>query len=137
MNFGQLIEYNERNIFPQKPCRKWLRDTSSRPIFVFWSRDMLNFVFFKASGNNFPVHLMYGFSRKMFLVLYSRNWSNFIVSLLSLLEILGNMCIAIACFPGCDVINFDINLIFLIKPFFYMTNSSRQKFEHLENKKSF
>ena len=31
---------------------------------------------------------------------------------------LGNMSIAIACEPGCDVMNFDVNLIFLIKPFF-------------------
>ena len=37
-----------------------------------------------------------------------------------LLEILGNMCIAIVSFPGSDVINFEINHIFLIKPFFYM-----------------
>ena len=28
------------------------------------------------------------------------------------------MCIAIAYKTGCDVINFDVNLIFLIKPFF-------------------
>ena len=38
-----------------------------------------------------------------------------------LFEILSNMCIAIVCFPGCNVINSEINLIFLIKPFSYMT----------------
>ena len=27
------------------------------------------------------------------------------------------MCIAMGCFPGCDVINFELNLTFLIKPF--------------------
>ena len=27
-----------------------------------------------------------------------------------------NMCIANVCQPGCDAINFEINLIFLIKP---------------------
>ena len=43
----------------------------------------------------------------------------------------------IVCFPGCDVINFEINLIFLIKPFFYMTKKSRQKFKYFENGKSF
>ena len=32
-------------------------------------------------------------------------------------EILGNECIVVF-EPGCDVINFEINLIFLIKPFF-------------------
>ena len=46
------------------------------------------------------------------------------------------MCTAIASFPGCDVINFEIDLIFLIKPFFYMNKKSRQKFKHLENKNS-
>ena len=47
------------------------------------------------------------------------------------------MCIAIVCFPGCDIIGFEINLIFLIKPFLYMTKKSRQKFKYLEKEKSF
>ena len=46
----------------------------------------------------------------------------------SLLEILGNMCIAIVCFPDCHVI---------IKPFFYMNKKSGQKFKYLESEKSF
>ena len=33
-------------------------------------------------------------------------------------EILGNMCIASVCKQGCDVMNFKVNLIFLIKSFF-------------------
>ena len=41
------------------------------------------------------------------------------ISCLPLLpEILGNMCIAIVCQRGYDVVNFKINLIFLIKLFF-------------------
>ena len=32
---GQVIEYNKRNIFPQKSCRKWGRETSSRPLLSF------------------------------------------------------------------------------------------------------
>ena len=35
MKCGQLIEYNNRNIFPQKLCRKWGKETSSRPLFIF------------------------------------------------------------------------------------------------------
>ena len=31
MKFGQLIEYNKRNIFFQKLCRKWGKETSCRP----------------------------------------------------------------------------------------------------------
>ena len=33
--------------------------------------------------------------------------------------------------------DFEMNLIFLLKPFSYMTKNSRQKFKNLENKKSF
>ena len=33
MKFGQVIEDNKRNIFLQKPSRKWVRETSSRPLF--------------------------------------------------------------------------------------------------------
>ena len=32
MKFGQLLEYNKRNIFLQKLCRKWDKETSSRPL---------------------------------------------------------------------------------------------------------
>ena len=61
----------------------------------------------------------------MFLVLYS------------IRKMLGNMCIAIVCQPGCDVINFKIDLIFLIDLFLYMTKKSRQKLKYLKNEKSF
>ena len=40
------------------------------------------------------------------------------------LEVLGNICIAMVCFPSCDVINSEIGRISLIKPFFYMTKYS-------------
>ena len=35
MKFGQAIEYNKRNIFLPKLCRKLGRQTRSRPLFVF------------------------------------------------------------------------------------------------------
>ena len=50
-------------------------------------------------------------------MLCSINRPNLIVWLRLLCEILGNMCIAIACKPVCDVMNFEVELIFLIKPF--------------------
>ena len=81
--------------------------------------DMFNFdVLDKGLGIVSPAHFMYGFSTKMFLMLYSINWPNFIAWLSLLLEILGNICIAIVFYPGCDVMDFVINLIFLIEPFF-------------------
>ena len=45
--------------------------------------------------------------------------------------------VEIVCFSYYGVINFEINLIFTIKPFFYMTGKSRQYFKYLENKKRF
>ena len=35
MKLGQLIDYNKRNAFLQNVCRKWDRETSSRPLFIF------------------------------------------------------------------------------------------------------
>ena len=82
----------------------------------YWFRDMFNVDSLeKGLGIVSPANFVYAVSRKMFLILYSINWPNFIVRLPFLLEILGNMCIAIVCFLGCDVINFEINhLIFQI-----------------------
>ena len=45
------------------------------------------------------------------------------------------VCVIIA--TGRDVKNFEINLNFLIKPFFCLTKRSRQKFKYLEDEKSF
>ena len=56
------------------------------------------------------------FWRKIFLLLSSITWTNFIAWLPLLHEILGNMWIVIVCWPGCDIIDFKINLTFLIKP---------------------
>ena len=57
---------------------------------------MLNFDFSDKSLEIVsPADLVYHYSTKMFLMLYSINRSNFIVWLPLLLEILGNMCIAI------------------------------------------
>ena len=81
-------------------------------------------LFRKGPGNSFSIIFWVYFSRKMFLTLYSIHWPNFIVLLPLLLEILGDMCIAIVSFLGYDLINFVINLTFLIKPFFYMTKNS-------------
>ena len=128
--FGQLLEYNKRNIFLQKLCGKWGNETSSRPLFIFkksliwgeskWSgayfqlislalnlqynknklyktldhssRDMVNFNFLeKGLELVSPPHFEYDFSRKMFLVLHSINWPNFIVGLPL------HMCIRIVC----------------------------------------
>ena len=60
--------------------------------------DLLNFNFLeKGLGIVFPTHFENYFSRKNFLVLYSINWPNFIISLPLFIEILANICIANVC----------------------------------------
>ena len=88
---------------------------------------MLNFDFLqKGLGIVSPSHFVYIFQEKYFprYILLTD-------------QISDNMCTAILCFPGCNVINFEINFIVLIKPFFYMTEKSRQKFKYLQKEKSF
>ena len=75
---------------------------------------MLSFNFpEKGLGLVSPPHFVDDFSRKMFLVLYS------ITDQISS--------------SGCDVIKFEINLILLIKPFYYMTKKSKEKLKYLTN----
>ena len=52
-------------------------------------------------------------------------------------EILGNISTAIIFFPICDVINFEINLSFGIKPFPYIFKKSGQKCIYPKYGKSF
>ena len=85
----------------------------------YWSRDMLNFNFLdNGLGIISPASFVYDFSTKMFLMFYPINWPNFIAWFSLLLEILSNICVVVACYPGCDVMDFETNFIFLIEPFF-------------------
>ena len=88
----------------------------------------------KSLGIVSPPHFVYYFSRKMFLVLHSINWPNFIAWLPLLREILGNISIAIVCKTSCDVINFEIYLIFPTMPFLNITKKPRQKFDENEQR---
>ena len=54
----------------------------------------------------YPPHFVYDIWRKMFLMLYSINWLNFIAWLSALLEVLVSICIAVACLPGEDIFKF-------------------------------
>ena len=85
----------------------------------------------------FLPHFLHNFWRKIFLLLYSINWPNFIVWLPLLCEILGNMCIAIVCKPGWTSWIFKSTLSFWSSRFSYMTKKSWQKPKCLENEKSF
>ena len=84
----------------------------------------------------FLLHFLHNFRRQIFLTLFFVNRPNFIAWLSLLLEILNNMCIDITCCRVCDVMNFEINLSFLVKLFFYITKNSGRKYKYLKNKKS-
>ena len=73
----------------------------------------------------------------MFLKLCLINWPNLVVWLALLREVLGNICTVIIFFPGCDVINVKINLIFLIKPILYMAKSQDKNLDILITKRAF
>ena len=70
----------------------------------------------------------------MFLMLYSINLPNFIVWLTLLLEILGNICIAMVCFLGNDVKRFEINLNLLIRRFSTWPESQYKNSSNLKTK---
>ena len=138
MKFGQLIEYNVIHVihfFFQNSCRQWVWEISSIPIFAFKK----SFIWGKSKRNSYSIIFSERFLKKlsMSFMLYAITWPNFIVWLLLLLEILDFMLIAIVSFPGCDVINFEMNFIFLTKPFFpTWIKKSKQKFKYLQNERS-
>ena len=92
----------------------------------------------KGQGIVSPPHFVYDFSKKNVSHLIYYNWPNFIIwyDYFYFLRYWA-MCLVNFCFPFCDVMNSEINFIFLIKPLFYMTKNLRQKIKCLENEKSF
>ena len=72
----------------------------------FWFRDILYFDFLErglwlGSPPDYKKNVCHSF-----------NWPNFIIWLPYVLEVLGNVCIVIICFPGCDVTKIEIKLSF-------------------------
>ena len=167
MKFGQLIKHNVRNIFLEKSYTKYSGEASPRPFYKKqnWEHLLVNSqkcykcysfncmyksklpdyikinvpttcFYLKRPGDSLSAY-SFRLTFCMILMLYSINWPNFIACLFLLLEILGNTCIVIICNPVCDVINFEISLSFLIKPFSYLTKKSGQKCKYLEKEKTF
>ena len=81
-------------------------------------------------------HFVFIFLRKIFLMLYYIKWPNLFFRLPLIFEILDSMCIAIICCLVSDIINFEINLNFLIKLLFYRTKMSGKKWKYLKIKES-
>ena len=90
-------------------------------------------IFSRRVLDQFPNHIF----KKNFSYVIFYNLTKFIVSLLLFLDILGYMCVLVICFLVCDVINFEVNHIFLFKLFFCITKIVRTKFKNFKNEKSF
>ena len=105
-----------------------------------WSRDMLNFYFLEKGQE--IVSPPYDFSRKMVHVIYSIILSRILVSLalwypwfylLTKFHYLiaftswdiGKYMYSNCLFPSSDVINFEINFFFSVKPVLYLTKKPR------------
>ena len=75
---------------------------------------MFNFVFSEKSLElvSSP-HFLHDFFKKIYPLLYSIKWQDPIVWLPLHLEILSNVCIVLVCYPGCNIIDLKLNLVFL------------------------
>ena len=96
----------------------------------YW--DMLNLDISENVQKTFsPPELVHDFSWFFIcLLLYSVNLPNLIAGFPLLLEILGNM-------SGCGAINFETKLIFLFKPFLYMTKNEDKNLNIFQTKRNF
>ena len=93
-------------------------------------------IFKKASGNSCSTTFcVWLFKKNVFHAIFYE-LTKFHCLIAFHLSGIANMRIAIVCFPGCDVINFQINSIVLIKLFFCMPRISRQKILEVEGIKS-
>ena len=79
----------------------------------------------KGSGNSFSTTLCVWFFKKFVSHIFFY-WQNKFHCLIAFTSWDIGQYVYCNCLLGCDVINFEINLIFLIDSFLYMTKKSRQ-----------
>ena len=155
MKLGQLLEYKKRKTFLQKSCRKWGRETSFKPVFFFskkkkWSAAYFQYILialYLAYNKNKLCKILDCWSSDtlnvdfldliilcmIFLMLNSILCYILLTDQVSLFDCL---VISIVCFPSCDIINFEINLIFLTKPSFYTGPKCQDKNLNISRTKS-
>ena len=93
--------------------------------------------FRKGTGNSNSIVFCVWFFKKKYFILRSIIWPNLICLIVFSSRDIGQYVYSNCLWTGCSVINFEINLIALIKPFFDMTENSKHKFKYYENEKSF
>ena len=110
LRFGQLTEYDLRNIFFEKRAQNMMEKlvpelflknqiqvymSKSRTTIIYWNEGisllfLLHIKLFKKTKRRLKLvslpHIMHGFWRNIFLTLHYINWLNFIVWLLLLLK---------------------------------------------------
>ena len=132
MKFGQLVKYNMKNIFLEKLFTKCGGETITRPfskienISESIAKSYMQFVYIVCQVESCQNILKLSYRPLAFtsykspylILFYFINWPNFIAWLPLSRGMLGNICVVTVCQPGCEVISFEINLIFLIRPFF-------------------
>ena len=127
MKFGQLVKYNMKNIFLEKLFTKCGGETITRPfskienISESIAKSYMQFVYIvcqvESCQNSRPLAFT-SYKSPYLILFYLINWLNFIVWLPLIRGMLGKICVIIVYQPGCEVIIFEINLIFLIRSFF-------------------
>ena len=99
----------------------------------FWPLAFISYKAFlrnrKSSGTSLPASFLHDLWWKVFLTLYSINWTIFIVW--------SPLLLVIICFPIYDIINFEINFSFLVQSFSMWPKKSGQKNKGLRTKRSF
>ena len=91
----------------------------------------------KGLGVVSPPYFPYDFQEKYFSSYILLTTQIFLSDCLYFIEIFRKTCATIFRYQFCDVINFEIYLSFLTKPFSSMTKSSEQKLKDLKKERSF
>ena len=132
MKFDQLIEYSMRNIFLEKSHQKCGGETIPGPFSkiskLSISLDQLvlsliQFVFIVCQVEDYRNILKLS-CRQLAFTSYKAFFKN---KKESGIWQSGEIYIVILCSPGCDVTSFEINLLFLIKPFFLYDQKVKTK----------
>ena len=124
IKFGQLKEFNMRNIFLIDCFKKSKFSLSLDQHSKILTDKLRCLPLAFTSSNHFckkqeevwnqsPCIKFYMILAKNNYVIYSINWPIFMASLSWLLEILGNMCIVFICSTAHDIANFEIKIVFL------------------------
>ena len=133
MKFGQLIHYKIIKFFLEKSYTRCSWKSITRPSFKKFKIECINLKYIssyqdfpkikKGSGSNLPALFSTLFLEKSFsLIIY-----HYLKTFILLLPLLGNRFIVIVSQPCCEIVDFEIDLIFLFKTFFLHDQNVKTK----------